>query len=179
MEYSRHIMEAKLMKDDDYVVAGKGRKEEVNFWQAKANKYANQLEDVDKAVRYLKQQVMKLKQEIRKGNFEESCQGKRVRYNAPTEKTLMNMSNNEQVPTVRAPQNYSQVLQAPAPTHVQIDINKEGSGTGQFPALPKPQPPWETTASLVTIPHGANWTPTRELRPTVGLQGGLRGNMMP
>jgi len=25
-------MEAKLMKDDDYIVACKGRKEEVNFW---------------------------------------------------------------------------------------------------------------------------------------------------
>jgi len=25
-------MEAELMKDDDYIVACKGRKEEVNFW---------------------------------------------------------------------------------------------------------------------------------------------------
>jgi len=32
MEYGRHIMEAELMKDDDYVVACKGRKEEANFW---------------------------------------------------------------------------------------------------------------------------------------------------
>jgi len=83
------------------------------------------------------------------------------------------------VPAVRAPQNYSQVLQAPAPTHIQMDVDKEGSGTGQFPALPKPQLPQETMASMVTIPHRANWMPTRELRPTVGLQGGLRGNMMP
>jgi len=78
-----------------------------------------------------------------------------------------------------APPNYSQMLQAPAPTHIQMDIDKEGSRTGQFPALPKPQLPWETTASLVTILHRANWTPARELRPTVGLWGGLRGNMMP
>jgi len=97
MEYSQHIMEAKLMKDDDYFIAGKGRKEEVNFWQAKANKYADQLEDADEAIHYLKQQVMKLEQEIRKGDYKESHQGKRARYNAPTEETLMNMSNNEQV----------------------------------------------------------------------------------
>ena len=32
MEYGQHVMEAKLMKDDDYVVACKGRKEEANFW---------------------------------------------------------------------------------------------------------------------------------------------------
>jgi len=145
------------MKDDDYVVACKGRKEEANFWQAKANKYADQLEDGDKTVCYLKQGVMKLKQEIRKGDYEESCQGKRARYNTPTEETLTNMSNNEQVPAVRVPQNYSQVLQAPAPTHIQMDVDKEGSRTGQFPALPKPQLPWETTASSVTIPRRVNW----------------------
>jgi len=48
-------MEAKLMKNNDYIVACKGRKEEANFWQAKANKYANQLEDTDETVCYLKQ----------------------------------------------------------------------------------------------------------------------------
>ena len=119
---------------------------------------------------------MKLEHEVGKGDYKESRQGKRARYNAPTEETSTNTSNNEQ-----APQNYSQVLQAPAPapTHIQMDIDMEGSRTGQFPALPKPQQPRETTASLVTIPHRANWTPTRELRPTVGLRGGLRGNMMP
>jgi len=112
---------------------------------------------------------MKLEHEVGKGDYKESHQGKRVRYNAPTEEMSTNKSNNEQVPAVRAPQNYSQVLQAPVPTHIQMDIDKEGSGTGQFPALPKQQPPWETMASMVTIPRRANWTPTRELRPTVGL----------
>jgi len=133
---------------------------------------------MDETVCYLKQQVMKLKHKVGKGDYKESHQGKRVRYNAPTEETLMNTLNNEQVPAVRAPQNYSQVLQAPVPTHIQMDVDKEGSGIGQFPALPKPQPPQETMASTVTIPRGVNWMPARELRPTVGLQGGLRGNMM-
>jgi len=122
---------------------------------------------------------MKLKHEVGKGNYKESRQGKRARYNGPTEEMLTNTSNNEQVPAVRVPQNYSQVLQAPVPTHIQMDVDKEGRGTGQFPALPKPQPPQETTTSSVTIPRRANWMPARELRPTVGLQGGLRGNMMP
>jgi len=108
-----------------------------------------------------------------------SHQGKRARYNAPTEEMLTNTSNNEQVPAVRAPQNYLQVPQAPVPTHIQMDIDKEGSGMGQFPALPKPRLRWETIASMVTILCGANWMPARELRPTVGLPGGLRGNMMP
>jgi len=43
MEYGQHVMEAELMKDNDYIVACKGRKEEVNFWQMKANKYADHL----------------------------------------------------------------------------------------------------------------------------------------
>jgi len=45
--------------------------------------------------------------------------------------------------------------------------------------LPTPQLPRETTASMVTIPHGANWMPAKEIRPTVGLQGRARDNMMP
>jgi len=112
---------------------------------------------------------MKLKQEIERGDYEEGRQGKRARYNTPTEETSMNTLNNEQVPAVRAPQNYSQALQAPVLTHVQMDVDKEGSRTGQFPALPKPQPPQETMASAVTILCRVNWTPARELRPTVGL----------
>jgi len=43
------------MKDNDYVIACKGRKKEVNFWQAKANKYTDQLEDADETICYLKQ----------------------------------------------------------------------------------------------------------------------------
>jgi len=128
-------MEAELMKDNDYVIACKGRKEEVNFWWAKANKYADQLEDADETIHYLKQWVMKLKHEVGRGDYKESHQGKRVRYNAPTEETSTNTLNNEQAPAVRVPQNYSQVLQAPVPTHVQMDVDKEGSRTGQFPAL--------------------------------------------
>jgi len=76
------------------------------------------------------------------------------------------------------PPNYSQVLQASAPTDVQMDIDWERNRVGQFPSLPKPQLPRATMASMVTIPHGANWMPTKEIRPTVGLQGGARGNMM-
>jgi len=79
----------------------------------KANKYADLLEEVNENVHYLKQQVIKLKKEIEKGRtYEEGCQGKRARYNALTEETSMNTLNNKQASTVRAPPNYSQVLQA-------------------------------------------------------------------
>jgi len=113
---------------------------------------------------------MKLKQEIEKGsNYKEDCQGKRVRYNALTEEMSMNMSNNKQAPTIRVPLNYSQVLQTPAPTDVQMDVDREGNRTGQFPSLPKPQLPRSTMVSMVTILCGANWMPIKEIRPTVGL----------
>jgi len=92
-----------------------------------------------------------------------------VRYNAPTEEMLMNMLNNEQAPTVRAPLNYSQVLQTPAPTDIQMDIDREGNGMGQFPSLPKPQLPRSTMVSMVTIPRRANWLLAKEIRPTVSL----------
>jgi len=55
MKYGQHIMEAKLMKDNDYIIACKGRKEEAKFWRAKANKYTDQLEDADENICYLKQ----------------------------------------------------------------------------------------------------------------------------
>ena len=113
---------------------------------------------------------MKLRQEIEKGNnYKEGCQGKMVRYNTPTEEMSMNTSNNKQASTVRAPPNYSQVLQAPAPTDVHMDIDREGNGMGQFPSLPKPQLLRSTMVSMVTIPHGVNWMPAKEIRPTVGL----------
>jgi len=67
------------------------------------------------------------------------------------------------------PQNYSQVLQAPAPTDVQIDVDWEGNGVGQFPSLPKQQLPRAIMVSTVTILHVVNWTPAKEIRPTVGL----------
>jgi len=71
---------------------------------------------------------MKLKQEIEKGSdYEEGRQRKRVRYNALTEEMLMNTSIYEQASTVRAPLNYSQVLQAPTPTDVQMDVDREGT----------------------------------------------------
>jgi len=113
---------------------------------------------------------MKLKQEIEKGSdYKEGCQGKRARYNALTEEMLTNTSNNKWASTVRVPPNYWQVLQAPAPTDVQMDIDQEGNRAGQFPSLPKPQLPRATMMSTVTIPCGVNWTPTKEIRPTVGL----------
>ena len=105
---------------------------------------------------------MKLEQEIEKcSDYKEGCQGKRARYNALTEETSMNTSNNKQASTVRATPNYSQVLQAPAPTDVQMDIDWEGNGVEQFPSLPKPQPPRATMASMVTILCGVNWMPAK------------------
>jgi len=81
---------------------------------------------------------MELKQEIEKGSdYEEGCQGKGARYNTPTEETSMNTLNNKQASTVRVPPNYSQVLQAPAPTDVQIDIDLGRKWSGTVPILAK------------------------------------------
>jgi len=50
-----------------------------------------------------------------------------------------------------------------------MDIDREGNRVGQFPSLPKPQLPRATMASTVTILHGVNWMPAKEIRPIVGL----------
>jgi len=77
----------------------------------------------------------------------------------------MNMLNNKHTLTVRVPPNYSQVLQAPAPTDIQIDIDQEANRVGQFPFLPKPQPPRATMVSIVTILCGEIGHPQKKLDP--------------
>ena len=68
---------------------------------------------------------MKLKKELEKGSdYKEGRQGKRARYNASTQETLTNELNNEQAASmVKVPSNYLQVLQAPASTDVQMDVD--------------------------------------------------------
>jgi len=114
---------------------------------------------------------MKLEKELEKGNnYKEGHQGKWMRYNASAPEIAMNMSNNKQEVTMtKVPPNYSQVLQAPTPTDVQMDVDQDGNRAGQPPPLPKPQLPRAATAGMVTILHEANWMPTKEIRPTVGL----------
>jgi len=70
---------------------------------------------------------------------------------------------------VQASSNYSRVLQAPLPTRIQEDVNMDGGVKQQFPSLPRLQPPRVLVTGVAAVLCGANWTPTKEIRPTVGL----------
>jgi len=118
---------------------------------------------------------MKLKNE-NDHDYEEGCGGKRTRYNTSNEKeTMAHTPNKEQsMPEVQASSNYSRVLQAPAPTHLQEDVNMDGGEKQQFPSLPRPQPPRVLVTGVAVVPHGSimktNWINTwwRNGHPTVG-----------
>ena len=53
MEYGRHVMEAELTKDEKYLATYQERKEEMDFWKSRANRYLNKLEDVEAEVHRL------------------------------------------------------------------------------------------------------------------------------
>ena len=53
MEYSQHIMEAELTKDEEYLTTYQERKEEMDFWKLRANRYLNELEDMEAEVHRL------------------------------------------------------------------------------------------------------------------------------
>jgi len=91
MEYGQHIMEAKLMKDDDYIVACKGRKEEANFWLSKSNKYADPIRGHGQNCSLFKTMSYETRTRNRERQLQRRPPGKRARYNAPTEE----MSNNK------------------------------------------------------------------------------------
>ena len=64
MEYGRHVMEAELTKDDDYVVARDRRKEESDYWRVKAARYVEDLDKMDEHVCKLTARVKELEREI-------------------------------------------------------------------------------------------------------------------
>ena len=70
-------MEAELTKDEEYLTTYQERKEEMDFWKSRANRYLNKPEDMEAEVCRLQAQVMELKQRIEAGcNYGDGCKGK-------------------------------------------------------------------------------------------------------
>ena len=84
MEYGRHIMEAELTKDEEYSTTYQERKEEMDFWKSRANRYLDELEDAEAEVHRLQAQVMELEQRIEAGHDHgDTRKGKQACYGSP------------------------------------------------------------------------------------------------
>ena len=67
MEYGRHVMEAELTKDEEYLATYQERKEEMDFWKLRANRYLDELEDTEAEVCRLQARVTELEQRVETG----------------------------------------------------------------------------------------------------------------
>ena len=80
MEYGQHVMEAELTKDKEYLATYQERKEEMDFWKSRANRYLDELEDAEAEVRRLQARVTELEQRVEASrDYGDSRKGKRAR----------------------------------------------------------------------------------------------------
>ena len=64
MEYGRHLMEADFAREDDYVAVVEQRRDDREYWQKRASKYVDDLDDADASIRRLTARVKELEQEL-------------------------------------------------------------------------------------------------------------------
>jgi hypothetical protein len=147
-------MQAEFLMDDVFVAAKCLREEEVEFWQKKATKYMDPLDDVDAHCRRLEDRIKELEDELAGPREYEDCQGnKRARYD----------SSNRMGSGVASPVHLAPVKEMSAPpmrrddsrvqvvptVHVEEDVQMEG-GEVSFPPLPTPALPM---AEAIRAPH--------------------------
>ena len=104
---------------------------------------------------------MKLEKELENDHdYEEGHGGKQTRYNASNEREkepVVHMPNREQpMQMVQVLSSYSRVLQAPALTHVQEDIDMDRGEKQQFLTLSKLQPPRALVVRATLTPTKAS-----------------------
>jgi hypothetical protein len=159
MEYSRHIMEAKFIMDDEYVAARRIRNEDSNQWWSRAICAQEDLGEADDYAKSLEARIRELEKELAcPHDYEDNRGGKRVRYDSP----YKGESGTNSPALRRGPQPlhqpstqellYARVVQEPAPVHTQEDIQMEDREVGRFPPLLTPQPPLEVTRRPVAVP---------------------------
>ena len=63
MEYGHHIMEAEFTKDSDYAIASRLRQEEAEFWQKKATRCMDDLDEAEVHIHHLEACIRELEDE--------------------------------------------------------------------------------------------------------------------
>lgn len=188
MEYGQHIMEAKFVRDDEYIVARCQHQEDTDYWRIKADKAQEDLGEANEYAQRLEVCIRELENNAAHHHeYDDSRGGKRVRYNSPYEG---GSGLNSPVPPQGAPlappppqqltdqraSSYAQVVQDTALVHDQGDVQMEEGEVGRFPPLPNLQQRVEPTRGSLVIPCGANWMPAIRGRPTIPRQGGFGGS---
>ena len=148
-------MEADFAREDDYVAVVEQRRDDWEYWQKRASKYVDDLDDADASIRRLTARVKELEQELEDArDYADKRGGKRARY----EPSFSPRDESPVEPTT-AP------ISQRGTTDVQEDVMMEENDMSAFPPLPPPSQPIVPVRSAFSVPHGANWTPVRLVRP--------------
>jgi hypothetical protein len=187
MDYGLHVMEAEFTKDGEYAAASRLRQEESEFWQKKATRYMDELDEAEAHIRHLEARIRELEEEVdHSREYEDKRGGKHARYDSPH--SYRSGTDSPAMPTPPSrleeprggnPRDYARVLQQPTLKHVQEDVHMEDDKEERFPPLPKPNPPLAPAIGSSSMPRGSNWTPAPPSHPMVSMRGGLTGRVMP
>ena len=160
MEYGRHIMEAKFVRDDEYVAACRQHQEDADYWRIKANKAQEDLGEANDYTRNLEARIRELERENNHPcDYEDNRGGKRARYDSPYEGGSGLNSPAPPQPLPPPPttmdlgtSSYAWAVKEPPPQRDLEDVQMEEGEVGRFPPLPNPQQPWEPRRGSMTIP---------------------------
>ena len=147
------------MKDEEYLTTYQERKEEMDFWKSRANRYLDELEDVEAEVCRLQAQVMELKQRVEAGcNYGDSRKGKWARYGLPyggeseVESPMVpTPMSGTPVPLIQESMGYAWALREPLPAIVQEDVLMEVEDIRSFPTLPEPGQPTLSVGNVTRL----------------------------
>ena len=159
MEYGRHVMEAELTKDEEYLATYQERKEEMDFWKSRANRYLDELEDAEAEVRRLQARVTELEQRVEAGrDYGDSRKSKWARYGSPfggesgVESPMVpTPTSGTPVPPLQESTGYARALREPPPAIIQEDVMMEVEDARSFPALPEPGQPTMSMGNVTRL----------------------------
>jgi hypothetical protein len=108
MEYSRHIMEAEFIRDDEYIAAQRIRNKDSDQWWSRAIRAQEDLGEADDYAKSLKVGIRELEKELAcPHDYKDNRGGKRARYDSPYEGES---GMNSPAPRRRGPQPLHQPL---------------------------------------------------------------------
>ena len=141
-----------LEMDDDYAIANRIRRQEVNYWKIKNKKYFEELEDADTRIRRLEARGIELEDQLEDSHdYDDRRNGKCACYGGPRglgsgagSPALSTPTSGPSIPVSQTPTTYAGTLSAPPRVNVQEDVVMEEGETAAFPPLPYPGQPSQT-----------------------------------
>ena len=126
-EYGHHLFEADLEMDDDYAVANRIRRQEVDYWKIKNEKYFKELEEADAHICRLEARVIELEDQLEDSHdYDDRHNGKCARYGGPRgvgsgagSPALSTPMSGPSIPVSQTLTTYAGTLSAPPRVNVQ------------------------------------------------------------